>query len=631
MYKESLFQLIRNEEVVLWAGAGMSMYAGYPSGVALAKQIYFDLPDSQRTYVNENMGLTSLAEEYRAIKGTRNGLIVLLTKCFHSSPTSIEYHQKLSQIPHFKTIITTNYDRLFETAYGDKAQLIFSTEHVPYIDKDKVQIFKVHGDLTKPDSIILTTSDYNNFFKSGAEQNLIWTVVKERVATKNILFIGYNLADPNVDVIFSKITDALGENKKECFLVSPSLPPHKVAELHKKGIHFIESSGEEFIDELIGNIDDNIYLDLDAGLVDVNTLRKYVDKAGHLPQLVASNDKYRLKGVSSKNEEYDMGVEFSMRLDANENKALMDLFNGNSADAVTIPKEILLASKHVLDGITVSKSISDLTFSPLPTLDSTIDIRFEAGLEYDNVGLQIFPLAGKVEARIGLRGAFVSLEHQRGKGEEGSIQLTFSYNHDKIVKRVREEVELFTFLCSLAEGRKFHVFYKSKHVYTTDLGFIRSQLPLFEFYLSYFTQLQQIEKLHKVIFQGFQFDAIDEKMHHDAHLVIVAASRAEHEYKLDKGVKITFELKTSADEEEYAMVCSNLEGLSLKSKLEDTISIHGLDIPLGFANARVAAPYIGSEETSTTSDGRRIVLEIKSRSNTQLVRYDKAYQSSYRA
>jgi hypothetical protein len=628
MYKESLFQLIRNEEVVLWAGAGMSMYAGYPSGASLAKQIYLDLPDSQRTFVNENMGLTALAEEYRAIKGTRNGLITLLTRCFHSTPKSLEYHQKLSQIPHFKTIITTNYDRLFETAYEDKAQVIFSNEHVPYIDKDKVQIFKVHGDLTKPDSVILTTSDYNNFFKSGAEQNLIWTVVKERVATKRILFIGYNLADPNVDVIFSKITDALGENRKECFLISPSLPPHKVAELQKRGIHFIESSGEAFIDELITNIDDNIYLDLDAGLVDVNTLRKYVDKAGHLPKLAASDNKYRLEGVTSKNDQYNMGVEFSVGLDAQQNKALRDLFNGNSADAVTIPKEILLASKHVLDGITVSKSISEMTFSPLPTLDSTIDIRFEEGPEYDDVGLQIFPLAGKVEVRIRLRGAIVLLQHQRGKGEQGSIQLTFSYKHDQIVKRVREEVELFTFLCALAEGKKFHVFHKSKHVYTTDLGFIRSQLPLFEFYLSYFTQLQQIEKIHKVIFQGFQFDEIDEKMHHEAHLVIVAASNVEHEYKLHKGVKITFELATSADEEEYAMVCSNLEGLSLKSKLQDTISIHGLDLPLGFASARVAAPYIGTEETSTTADGRRIVLEIKSRSNTQLVKYDKTYQSS---
>lgn len=605
----------------------MSMYAGYPSGEALAKQIYLDLPESQRTYVNENMGLTALAEEYRAIKGNRNGLIALLTKCFHSSPKSIEYHQKLSLIPHFKTIITTNYDRLFETAYGDKAQLIFSKDHVPYIDKDKTQIFKVHGDLTQPDSIILTTSDYNNFFKSGAEQNLIWTVVKERVATKNILFICYNLADPNVDVIFNKITEALGENKRECFLVAPSLPPHKILELHKKGIHFIESKGETIIDELISNIDDNIYLDLDAGAVDVNTLRKYVDKAGHLPELVASDDKYRLAGISSKNEQYNLGVEFSLRFDAQENKALKDLFNGNSADPVTIPKDVLLAAKRSLDGITVSKSIEDITFSPLPTLDSTIDIRFEEGLEYDQVGLQLFPLAEKVEARIRLRGAFVLLEHQRGKRDAGGIQLTFSYKHDAAVKRVREEVELFTFLCALAEGKKFDVFLNSKHVYSADMGFIRSQLPLFEFYRSYFIQLQQLEKIHKIIFKDFQFDEIDEQMHHHARLAILAANNSEHEYKLDKGVKITFALKSQADEDEYKMVCTSLEELSMKSKKHETIRLHNLDIPLGFANARIAEPYIASDETSETAEGREIILEIRSRSDTQLIRYDKTYQT----
>ena len=32
MNKESLFELIRKEEVVLFVGAGLSIYAGFPSG-----------------------------------------------------------------------------------------------------------------------------------------------------------------------------------------------------------------------------------------------------------------------------------------------------------------------------------------------------------------------------------------------------------------------------------------------------------------------------------------------------------------------------------------------------------------------------------------------------------------------
>ena len=40
IYKESLFQSISKGEVVLWAGAGLSLYAGLPSGARLREILY---------------------------------------------------------------------------------------------------------------------------------------------------------------------------------------------------------------------------------------------------------------------------------------------------------------------------------------------------------------------------------------------------------------------------------------------------------------------------------------------------------------------------------------------------------------------------------------------------------------
>jgi hypothetical protein len=37
---ERLISLIRNEEIVLWVGSGLSLYAGYPSGAAFCDIIY---------------------------------------------------------------------------------------------------------------------------------------------------------------------------------------------------------------------------------------------------------------------------------------------------------------------------------------------------------------------------------------------------------------------------------------------------------------------------------------------------------------------------------------------------------------------------------------------------------------
>jgi len=44
MNKEDLFNYIRKEEVVIWAGAGFSKYAGYPLGGELKDLIFNALP-----------------------------------------------------------------------------------------------------------------------------------------------------------------------------------------------------------------------------------------------------------------------------------------------------------------------------------------------------------------------------------------------------------------------------------------------------------------------------------------------------------------------------------------------------------------------------------------------------------
>lgn len=219
---ENLFGLIRSEEVVIWAGAGLSISAGYPSGKELCEILLHNLPKSEKELINNNLLLPDLAEEIYRIKGNnRNSIIRILKKTYLDiKPKTTECHDKIALIPHFKTILTTNYDKLLEDSFGDKAQLILSNNHIPYFEKNKTEIFKVHGDLTLPESIIITKSDYNNFFTLNKEDDIYWTVIKERLSTKSVLFIGYNLEDPNISVIFEKIFNTLGSHRKRMLLNS---------------------------------------------------------------------------------------------------------------------------------------------------------------------------------------------------------------------------------------------------------------------------------------------------------------------------------------------------------------------------------------------------------------------------
>lgn len=139
MYKENLFKLIRNEEVVIWAGSGFSLYAGFPSGKDLCEILLKDLSEKERSKISNTTILDELAEEYYRIKGNnRNSLIRLLKSVFEDrNPKSTIYHDKIASIPHFKCVITTNYDTLFETAYKNAAQVIFSLQEYPILINQK--------------------------------------------------------------------------------------------------------------------------------------------------------------------------------------------------------------------------------------------------------------------------------------------------------------------------------------------------------------------------------------------------------------------------------------------------------------------------------------------------------------
>ena len=76
MFEENLFQLISKGDVVLFVGAGLSLYAGLPSGNQLSEFLYEGLSKQEKKIINSNLNLSDLAEEIYRIKGnTRNYII----------------------------------------------------------------------------------------------------------------------------------------------------------------------------------------------------------------------------------------------------------------------------------------------------------------------------------------------------------------------------------------------------------------------------------------------------------------------------------------------------------------------------------------------------------------------------
>ncbi|ELY3739594.1 SIR2 family protein, partial [Cronobacter sakazakii] len=113
-----------------------------------------------------------------------------------SYATEMELFAKASR--NIGSIITTNYDRFIETLIGFK----------PIIGNDILlsnpygSVYKIHGCVSHPESIVISESDYERFRVSN---HLIRAQLISLFIHNPIIFIGYSISDENIRDILKTI------------------------------------------------------------------------------------------------------------------------------------------------------------------------------------------------------------------------------------------------------------------------------------------------------------------------------------------------------------------------------------------------------------------------------------------
>lgn len=119
--------------------------------------------------------------------------------------SEIEMLSKLSE-KNIAGVITTNYDEFVEdnfkgyTKYVGQKKLIFSAI------QGIAEIFKIHGSIEDPDSIIINEQDYIDFDRKSAYLAAkLMTIFMEYP----IIFMGYSISDTNIQKIIKSIIECL--------------------------------------------------------------------------------------------------------------------------------------------------------------------------------------------------------------------------------------------------------------------------------------------------------------------------------------------------------------------------------------------------------------------------------------
>jgi hypothetical protein len=132
-------------------------------------------------------------------------------------------HQIITRIP-FSSIITTNYDKLIETAYTLTGIMpsVYSYDNAPDIitalSQRKFCIIKAHGDIDRKETIVLSQQEYRDMvYRQPGFKAVLNTIF----ISKTVLFVGSSLNDIDIMLTLETVNESLSAKGPRHFALVP--------------------------------------------------------------------------------------------------------------------------------------------------------------------------------------------------------------------------------------------------------------------------------------------------------------------------------------------------------------------------------------------------------------------------
>lgn len=242
-------------------------------------------------------------------KHDRNNLIRKLKELMNiESIKPGNVHNCFSMLP-FKIICTTNFDKLIESSFNketNRIEIINNENKLSVFDKEKIALYKFHGDFDAPRDMIITERDYKRFTE---EKNLLYTEMKSIFTKYTIIFIGYSLRDQDSRMILEDIRKILGNLQRKPYILKIGTNKKDEAEYKNMGIKVVNIPGDK---NDYPKIFEKLFIDL----------KKYYDENSfnsNKNQFI-KNSVYNLKESNNNNIDANFGLNYNKKNKAQNNK-----------------------------------------------------------------------------------------------------------------------------------------------------------------------------------------------------------------------------------------------------------------------------------------------------------------------
>lgn len=154
-----------------------------------------------------------------------------------------KFHRELATMPYLRDVVTTNWDTYFEqeclaTPFTSGGDFVFH-------DLPGRRVYKIHGSMTTLSTMVLTEDDYARRLEE-LRDNALGGALRQMLATKTVVFIGYSLTDWNFRRLYDALRADMGALAPRAYFVSPFPSP----EAENLGLIRIRTSGVKFLKTL---------------------------------------------------------------------------------------------------------------------------------------------------------------------------------------------------------------------------------------------------------------------------------------------------------------------------------------------------------------------------------------------
>jgi NAD-dependent SIR2 family protein deacetylase len=211
MFMARFIPAMQNDSAALFVGAGLSRPAGFVDW----KQLMRQCAEAVGLDVHREQDLVAVAQYYlnqnlMSRAGINQIVVDELLKPARLTPN----HTIIARLP-ISVVWTTNFDTVLEDAYRGAGRLFdvkTTDSQLSFTARGReVVIYKMHGDVARPDEVIICKEDYERY---ATKHKVFQDKLEGDLVSRNFLFLGFSFADPNLQYMLSYLRSLLGVNQR---------------------------------------------------------------------------------------------------------------------------------------------------------------------------------------------------------------------------------------------------------------------------------------------------------------------------------------------------------------------------------------------------------------------------------